>query len=111
MIDYRETPASRNTVKKASMNQFDLMLSKLKKVTEEEKQQLGIAGGLKVTNRLSGKLAERTNMPPGFVIRMVDQKPIQSLEDFINAIDNKKGVMIEGIYPDGCCDHYYLELS
>ncbi len=95
----------------ASINYFELMRSRLKEVSAMDMRRLGITGGLKVTAHITGKLAERTNMCQGFVITAVDHKGVYTLEDFANAIENKAGVMLEGVYPDGYADRYYLELS
>ncbi len=111
MVYEEQTITIKKTRETAGINQFELMFSRLREVTAADRQRLGIPGGVKVTAHLSGKLAERTNMCPGFVITVVDNKKIHTLKDFLGAIENKSGVMLGGIYPDGYMDHYYLELS
>ncbi|TRX60206.1 hypothetical protein FNH22_09160 [Fulvivirga sp. M361] len=111
MLDEENSVQRRKIRETANINLFELMHSRLREVTEFDKRRLGIVGGVKVTARLSGKLAERTNMCPGFVITVVDHIEIYTLEDFAEAIENKSGVMLQGVYPDGYVDHYYLELS
>ena len=111
MVGEEHRTEREQTTGTARINYFELMRSRLREVTAVDKRRLGITGGLKVTAHITGKLAERTNMCPGFVITAVDHVGVYTLEDFANALENKAGVMLEGVYPDGYVDRYYLELS
>lgn len=110
MIQSREISTLKSSEKKAVINQFELFRSKLADITDMDKRRLGLEGGVKVTAQLSGKLAQRTHMCTGFIINTINEQPIRNMQDFTNAVANKKGVMLGGIYPDGRCDRYYLEL-
>ena len=110
MVNNREIPVIRNRTDTGIINQFELFRSKLGVVSEFEKQRLGIRGGVKVLSNLSGKLAQRTHMCSGFVICTINDQTINTIQDFQNAIENKKGVMLSGVYPDGRMDRYYLQL-
>jgi len=110
MIYTRQTPSIRSGQQRAVMNQFELIQSKLADITETDRLRLGLEGGVKVTAQLSGKLAQRTNMCSGFIIDTINDQPVRNMEDFTNAVTDKKGVMLGGVYPDGRRDRYYLEL-
>lgn len=110
MVDNRERQVIEHSTESAMINQFELFRSKLAEVSEVDKRRLGIEGGVKVTAQLSGKLAQRTHMCSGFIIYTINEEPIHTMQDFANAVADKKGVMLGGVYPDGRRDHYYLEL-
>lgn len=110
MIANREIPGTSTRANKAMINQFELLRSKLGELTPADKRRLGIEGGVKVKANLSGKFAQRTHMCTGFVIYAINDTPINTLQDFEKAISDQNGVMLSGVYPDGCRDRYYLEL-
>lgn len=77
-------------------------------VDEEVARELGIEGGVKVTELRSGKLSRETNMREGFIITEVDGKPVTDLEAFMNYLENKSGgVLLEGVYEDYPGVYYY----
>jgi Do/DeqQ family serine protease len=72
----------------------------------EEKQRLGLSGGVKVTKLTSGKLLS-SGVREGFIITSIDKKPVVSTEDLSNALKTKQGgVLLEGIYPNGLRAYY-----
>ena len=66
------------------------------------KRDLGIEGGVQVTDLSSGKWRS-VGMKKGFVITHVNKEEVASLEEFITMINNEKddGLLIKGYYPDG----------
>ena len=75
-------------------------------VPDAEKGKLGIEGGAKVTKLSNGKLRS-AGIREGFIITLVDKKPVYSVEDVIDVLKEKKGgTLIEGIYPNGMKAYY-----
>jgi len=74
--------------------------------TRDDKDNLGISGGAKITRLNPGKL-RNSGIREGFIITSVDKKPIRSINDLENALKDKQGgVLIEGVYPNGMKGYY-----
>lgn len=84
-------------------NSRDILGSLGIEVTElstKEKAQLGLKSGIKVSNLKQGRIHDFTDIKKGFVITQIDDRPINSVNDFVNVLKNKSGkVLIEGVYP------------
>ncbi len=75
-------------------------------ISEEEKQALGINGGLKVMELRSGKLAY-AGVQKGFIITKVNNRPVTSLEELMDIVNNANGgILLEGVYPNGKKAYY-----
>ena len=75
-------------------------------VSGEEKSNLGISGGAKITKLNPGRLRS-VGIKEGFIITSVDKKPIRSMNDLESALKDKQGgVLIEGVYPNGMKSYY-----
>ncbi len=62
-------------------------------------RKLNIAGGVQVIRLLPGKLSGQTNMREGFIITKVNEKPVKTVDELTDMLQNKKGgVMLEGVY-------------
>jgi serine protease Do len=80
------------------LNQLGVSVTNL---SNQEKAQLGVNSGVKVTDLKDGKLAQFTNMHKGFVITQIDDQPVNNVDDFVNILKEKSGkVMVEGVYPN-----------
>lgn len=74
--------------------------------SKEELQRLSISNGLKVIKLSAGKLRS-AGIREGFIITAIDKRPIKSIDDLKEALENKKGgVLIEGVYPNGIRAYY-----
>lgn len=72
----------------------------------EEKNKLGIQGGVRISKILGGKLRS-AGIREGFIITSIDKKPIRSTDDLEAALRTKQGgVLIEGVYPNGMKAYY-----
>jgi Do/DeqQ family serine protease len=79
-------------------------------VTEQEKRDLGISGGLKVVNIKPGKLSE-AGIRNDYIITHVNNNPVRSVDELKNALSGKKGgVLLEGIYTNGMRAYYAFGL-
>jgi S1-C subfamily serine protease len=77
-------------------------------VTDKEKEKLRINNGIKVTGVKDGKL-KAIGIKDGFIITHIGEKQVNSVDDITNAMKNdRKGFLIEGIYPNGTKAYYGL---
>jgi len=87
---------------------LDILGVELQTVDQSVADELGIKGGVKITNLYSGKLATQTKIREGFIITHVDDKPVSKVEDVVNMLEGKRGgVMLEGVYENAPGVHYY----
>lgn len=70
-------------------------------IDQEEKEELNLENGLKVTTLGRGVFLNNTNIQEGFIITRVNDQPVGTVEDLEKVIQSRKdsGVLIEGIYP------------
>ncbi len=75
-------------------------------VSDNEKRDLEIEHGIKITELENGKLKE-AGLEEGFIITHVNKKPIYAVSDFKREIGNARGgILVEGIYPNGELAYY-----
>jgi len=75
-------------------------------ITKDEKNNLGISSGVKVSKLNTGKL-RAAGIREGFIITTIDHKPVRSTGDVEAALKDKQGgVLIEGVYPNGMRGYY-----
>jgi serine protease Do len=83
-----------------------IMGAKLAEVTDEEKSNLGIKNGVKLTGVEPGKFM-KAGVEKGFIITRINSKPVGSVEEVRSILTNTRGgVYIEGIYPNGVVAYY-----
>lgn len=82
-------------------NAFSIEGGSFEDVSSEEKTELKIEGGAKVTEVNEGKWKE-AGLRPGFIITNIDKTNIRTIQDLARVMSNKRGgTLIEGVYPDG----------
>ncbi|MBV6646403.1 MAG: Do family serine endopeptidase [Cyclobacteriaceae bacterium] len=88
-------------------NEFTTEGATFKEVTTEEREELGIEGGVKVDDVENGKWKE-AGIKDGFIITRIDKNDIQSLDDFTSylRLPRGEGMLIEGMYPNGDKAYY-----
>lgn len=75
--------------------------AKLEDISDEERESLGIEGGVKVEELYPGKLRS-TGMMDGFVITKIDNEKVLSKADFLRILKQKEGgVLVQGFYEKG----------
>jgi C-terminal processing protease CtpA/Prc len=80
----------------------------LETISSKDAKKLDIEGGVWVKKLVAGKIRKQTNMKEGFAITKVDGSPVESVDDIVKLLKDKKGgVLIEGRYPDYPGDYYY----
>ena len=93
---------------KGKIEVIDLLGVDFTELTSEEKSQLKIDHGIKVTKIRDGRIRKYTDMREGFVVTKIDKNPVNTTDDVVNILQNKTGgVMIEGIYSDYPGTYYY----
>ncbi|HKJ43071.1 MAG TPA: Do family serine endopeptidase [Sunxiuqinia sp.] len=84
---------------KASDN--EILGAKFGRLSENEKYQLRLSHGIKITDLGKGKLKD-AGLKDGFIITAVNKEEVDSVNDFKRIINSAKGgVLIEGMYPNG----------
>lgn len=98
------TVATRND--EASL--FEALGIDVLEISSQEKKQLQLENGLKVTRISKGRISEFTTMKAGFVITGINGTRVRTKGDLAAAIGSRGGaVMIEGIYPGSKTVVYY----
>ncbi|MEC7267359.1 MAG: PDZ domain-containing protein, partial [Bacteroidota bacterium] len=68
---------------------------------EDDLKKYNVKYGIKVTQVHPGVVSKSTDIRQGFVVTMLNDQPIKSVEDFNDAIENAEGrVILEGKYQD-----------
>ena len=87
---------------------LNILGADLETLDKKKASKLEIAGGVFVKALYAGKLRKNTNMREGFIITKVDDKSVDTVEKFVEILENKKGgIMLEGIYEDIPGTYYY----
>ena len=80
-------------------------------VSDQLKSRLRIRNGIQVSDLTAGKLAA-SGIQNGFIIVRANNKNINSVQDFENAIKSSgNAIFLEGIYPNGMTGYYALKLN
>ena len=80
--------------------------ARLKELTSEEKQEMGLRGGVKIVSVGQGKMAE-AGATSGSVILYVNDEPVSKPEDVIaKAKKAQRGIYIEGVDANGKTFYY-----
>ncbi len=82
-------------------------------ISDKDMERLNIKQGVQVLKITSGKL-KNAGVRPGFIITDVNKISVGSVEDIkriISQTNDKKPVLIEGIYPDGKWTYYVFNLN
>jgi len=83
----------------------------LRPLTEKEKKELGVDGGVKVEEINPGPLKE-VGVRKGFVITRIDKKPVKSVEEVERVLsDVSGGILLEGLYSKQERAYYAISLE
>ena len=93
---------------------IDVLGGQFKPVSDSQKQELGISGGLQVIKVSGGKLKD-AGVPQGFIITKVNDKSVKSIEDLQKIVKetstSKEPVLwVQGVYPTGKKGYFPVEL-
>jgi S1-C subfamily serine protease len=77
-------------------------------INADDKQKLGINGGVKIVSITGGKL-KMSGIKPGFIITKIQNQKVIEIKDIDRILTNTKSetaLLIEGVYPDGRRAYY-----
>ena len=111
-LELRNTQGTTKVVKDTDVDQLGV---KLRELTEQEKQEFRLQYGLMVTAVGNGKMKE-SGVTKGSVILQVNNKPMQSVEDWEKAVAvahqlNDRTLWIRGVAPSGRKVSFVIELD
>ena len=93
-------------IKKSKEDVISLLGATFSTITDQDKQNLRIQYGVKITDLKPGKLSS-AGIRKGFIILSIDKKPIRNTDDIKQTLEGKTGgVLIEGIYTNGMQAYY-----
>lgn len=78
---------------------FDKLGADFADLDAKKARELDLSGGVVVKKIKNGAIMDQTRMRDGFVITMVNGKPVKTVEEFKALVGNNKEVTIEGVYP------------
>ncbi|MCL4117306.1 UNVERIFIED_CONTAM: hypothetical protein GTU68_031537 [Idotea baltica] len=77
-------------------------------LTEDQKQELDLRGGVQVTNIKSGVVSNSTDIGRGFIVTKINEKAIRNIAEFEKLLSQKQGgILMEGVYPEAPEAVYY----
>ena len=105
----------KGTTKVVKNADLDVLGGQFKPVSDSQKRELGISGGLQVTKVSGGKLKD-AGVPQGFIITKVNEKSIKTVEDLQKIVQetstSKEPVLwVQGKYPTGKNGYFPVELG
>ena len=111
-ITLRNEQGNTKVVKNADL---DVLGADFREISKQQKEQLEIQYGLEVIKVNGGKMKE-AGVPKGFIIRQVNDEPMNSVDDLENAVKeastSKEPVLIiKGIYPTGKKGYFVVQLQ
>ena len=106
-VELKSSRGTTGIVRSEPVEIMEMLGVELEDLDRNTARQLGIPGGVRITDLQPGKLSNTTDIQEGFIITKVDGKEVKSTEEFAAALENKEGgVMLEGIY-EGIPGVYY----
>lgn len=86
-------------------NELGIEVSEL---TEDQKSELELRGGVQVTNIREGIVSNSTDIGRGFIVTKINEQAIRSISDFEKILRQKQGgILLEGVYPEAPNAVYY----
>ena len=102
-LELRNRNGGRDVIKKEEMAVAGMksLGAEFSNLSDKERQQLGIPGGVRVSKIVDGKMAE-TDMEEGFIIMKANCKNVRNVKDLetiVGTVKEGEGLMLIGIYP------------
>ena len=107
-VTLKNRDGSTDIVEKAPENVFTVLGADLEDLDAKALKRLEIENGVRVKEIGPGQIMKHTDMQEGFIITKIDGKRVNTKEDVLDILENKRGgVLIEGIYEDQPGSYYY----
>ena len=104
LMDKQSAPEIANTYNSAALDQLG---ASFKPVPDNLKTKLGLRNGIQIDELKDDGLLSSAGIKKGFIITRVDKKPVSSVNELMNMLQNKEGgILIEGTYPNGMRAYY-----
>ncbi len=101
----------RGTTNTVAVHIESLLGAHFEEISQNEKDNYQIEGGLKIVELYPGKLKKK-GVRKGFIILNINNMPILNITDIENAIKKANGaVYLKGIYPGGIVEYYAFGLE
>lgn len=89
---------------------IDVLGARFEKVSNRDKQRLGISHGVQVSDTYRGVFSSN-GIRKGFIIMFINKTKIEIVQDIENIMESSGGRMfIEGVYPNGTRAYYAFTL-
>lgn len=110
-LELRNRNGGRDVIKKEEMAASGIksLGAEFSNLSDKDRQQLGIPGGVRVSKILDGKMAE-TDVEEGFIIVKANGRSVKSVKDLetiIGTVKEGDGLMLSGVYPNSSRMIYY----
>ena len=110
-VELRNRNGGRDVIKKEEMatSSMKSLGAEFNNLTDKERQQMGVSGGVRVSKIVDGKLAE-TEIEEGFVILKANGKNVKTVKDLetiVGAVKEGEGLLLIGMYPNSSRTLYY----
>ncbi len=98
-VTLRSAEGLTTAVKRESAKGMAALGIDVEDLDDETAEALDLAGGVRVTDVRSGRIANQTDMADGFIITEAGDRPVNSVDDFKKALASAQGVMVvRGVY-------------
>ncbi|WP_298063667.1 Do family serine endopeptidase [uncultured Rikenella sp.] len=98
-VTLRNRAGKTDLVKKDDVNLLDELGATFREVSDKQKKELRIRGGIQVVSLKEDGLLARSRVQRGFIITAINDMPIAAVSDLNRITDKVQS--IDGIYPDG----------
>ena len=108
-VTLKNVEGNTEIVKKEEIQMASALGADFESITKTEKKKLGIENGVKI-KKLNAGILRRVGISENFIITKVDRKSVEKPKDVAEILKSNKekdrGVLIEGIYPNGRKAYY-----
>ena len=98
-VTLRNRAGKTDLVKKDDVNLMEELGATFREVSDKQKKELRIRGGIQVVELKSDGLLARSRVQRGYIITAINDTPISSVSDLNRITDKVQS--IDGVYPDG----------
>lgn len=110
-VELRNRNGGRDVIKKEEMatSSMKSLGAEFNNLSDKERQQMGVSGGVRVSKIVDGKLAE-TEIEEGFVILKANGKNVKTVKDLetiVGSVKEGEGLLLIGMYPNSSRTLYY----
>ena len=108
LIQLKNREGNTNIIKRRNSKVLNALGASFEELDKDEKDKLGIAYGVKITELRLGKLRNQTDVERGFIIIKVNKQIVNSIDELNKLLNEAQGgVLMEGIYPDRNGSYFY----